>query len=143
MQANQIAGGFFLVFEQGEDIIPLLTTFCEEQEVHWATFQAIGAVEDVEIGYYDLETKEYYFRREEGPFEVANMTGNVAEINQGPMVHVHAVLSRCDESLECLGGHIKSARVSVTLEMSLWRVSLPLMRRYDDDTGLNLITLTL
>ena len=143
MQANQVAGGFYLVFDQGEEVVSLLTRFCEEQEVHWATFQAIGAVEDVEIGYYDLEAREYYFREEEGPFEVANMTGNVAEINQGPTVHAHAVLSRCDESLECLGGHLKSARVAVTLELSLWRVSMPLLRRYDEDTGLNLINLTL
>ncbi len=143
MQANQIAGGFFLVFERGEDFIPLLTAFCEEQEVHWATFQAVGAVEDVEIGYYDLEAQEYFFRSEKGPFEVATMTGNVAEINEGPFVHAHAVLSRCDATLECLGGHLKSARVAVTLELSLWRVSQPLLRRFDEDTGLNLITLTL
>lgn len=141
MQANQIAGGFFVIFEQGEEFITNLTRFCIEQEVHWATFQGIGTVEDVDIGYYDLETRQYVLRNEEGPFEVASITGNVAEINEAPIVHTHAVLSRCDETLECIGGHVKSAYVAATLEISLWRVSQPLIRKYDDDTGLNLITL--
>ena len=141
MQAVQIHNGFFFTFERGEEFIPLLTRFCEEQEVHWGQFQAIGAIEDVEIGYYDLENRQYVFRAEDGPFEVASMDGNVAELEESPMVHVHAVLSRCDESLETIGGHLRRARVAITLELSLWLVSQPLIRRLDDETGLNLITL--
>lgn len=143
MQANQIAGGYFLVFERGEEVIETLTQFCEAQEVHWATFQAVGAVEDVVIGYYDLPNRQYVWREEKGPFEVAAMMGNVAELDEGIIAHMHATLSACDESLSCIGGHIKSARVAVTLELSLWRVSQPLWRRFDEDTGLNLITLPL
>ena len=79
MQAVQIHNGFFLVFERGEDLMPTLLRFCEENEVHWAQFQAIGTLEDVEIGYYDLPSRRYVFRSEEGPFEVASMDGNISE----------------------------------------------------------------
>lgn len=143
MQATQIHNGYFLVFSRGEELLSMLTRFCEEQEVHWGQFQAIGTVEDVEIGFYDIETEEYVFRREKGPFEIASMDGNVAELDEQPLVHTHAVLSRCDESLACIGGHIRSAYAAVTIELCLWHVSQPLLRRYDDDTGLNLITLSL
>jgi len=140
MRAVQIHNGFFLVFERGDDLFPLLTRFCEENEVHWGQFQAIGALEDVEIGYYDVGSREYYFRSEMGPFEVASMDGNIAEMEgEQPVVHAHAVLSRCDETLECIGGHLRSARVALTLELCLWHVSQPLIRSYDEDTGLNLI----
>ena len=141
MQAVQIHNGFFLVFERGEELIETLTRFCEENEVHWGQFQAIGTIEDVEIGYYDLETRQYVFRDEEGPFEVASMDGNIAEIEERPLVHVHATLSHCDETLMTIGGHIKSARIAFTLELCLWFVSQPLLRTYDDETGLNLINL--
>lgn len=141
MQTTQIHNGFFLVFQRGEEFIELLTRFCEENEVHWGQFQAIGAVENVEIGYYDLANRQYVFRFEEGPFEVASMDGNIAEIEEHPTVHVHAVLSRCDESLETIGGHVRTARVAVTLELCLWHVTQPLLREYDDETGLNLINL--
>ena len=117
-----------------------LIRFCEENEVHWAQFQAIGAVEDVEIGYYDLPSREYVFRSEQGPFEVASMEGNISEMqNEEPFIHAHAVLSRCDETLECIGGHLRRARVAMTLELCLWQVTQPLIRGLDDETGLNLI----
>lgn len=141
MQSVQIHNGYFLVFERGEDFLPLLTQFCAETEVHWGQFQAIGALEDVEIGYYDLATRQYVFRQEEGPFEVASMDGNIAEIDEEPIVHVHAALSRCDESLETIGGHVRKARVALSLEVPLWLISQPLMRSFDDETGLNLLNL--
>ena len=61
--------------------------------------------------------------------------------NEGVLVHAHAVLSRCDESLETIGGHVKSARVAVTLEMVLWLVSQPLTRVFDENIGLRLLNL--
>ncbi len=141
MQAVQIHNGYFLVLAHGEELIETVTKFCEETEMHWGQFQAIGAVEDVDIGYYDLENKRYMFQREDGPFEVASMDGNISEHNESPLVHVHAVLSQCDETLRCIGGHIKSARVALTLELCLWHVSQPLLREADEETGLNLIDL--
>jgi len=140
MQAVQIQNGFFLSFRRGEDFIPTLLQFCEQSDVHWAQFQAIGAIEDVEIGFYDLASRQYIFRAENGPFEVASMDGNISEMdNEEPVVHAHAVLSRCDESLETIGGHLRSARVSLALELCLWQVTQPLIRSRDEDTGLNLI----
>lgn len=143
MRAVQIHNGFFIVFERGEEVISLLSEFGEREDVHWASFEAIGAVEDVEIGYYDIEAKEYVFRQETGPFEVCSMNGNLAEFNEQTLVHMHAALARCDASLEMIGGHVRSVRVAATLEMSLWLVSQPLTRGYDDDTGLNLIQMEL
>ncbi len=139
MKFTQIHNGFFLVFSRGEEFISTLTRFCEEQDVHWAQFQAVGAVEDVEIGYYDLENRQYVFLKEEGPLEVASMDGNISELNERPLIHAHAVLSRCDETLECIGGHLRSAIVAVTLELCLWLVTQPLLRGPDEETGLNLL----
>lgn len=141
MRTVQIHNGFFVVFERGEEVVSALTQFTEREEVHWAVFDAIGAVEDVEIGYYDLEAREYVFRQEEGPFEVVSFKGNVSEFNEMPMVHAHAALARADETLDMIGGHVRSARVALALEMSLWFVSQPLIRELDDETGLNLITM--
>ena len=99
-------------------------------------------VEDVEIGYYDLDAREYVFREEAGPFEAVSLKGNLTEFNEVPIVHAHAALARCDESLEMLGGHLRSARVASTLEIILWIVTQPLLREFDEDTGLNLISMS-
>ena len=139
MQHVQIHNGYFLVLARGEELIASLRRFCEEQEVHWGQFQAVGAVEDVQIGYYDLESRQYVFHHEDGPLEVASMDGNISELDERPLVHAHAVLSRCDETLSCIGGHLKSARVALTLEICLWQVTQPLLRQFDEETGLNLL----
>src|SRR3989344_3618886 len=141
MRAVQIHNGFFIVFDRGEEVVSTLTQFAEREAVHWAVFDAIGTVEDVEIGYYDIEAREYAFRQEAGPFEAANFKGNISELNEVPMVHAHAALARCDATLEMIGGHVRSARAAFTLEMALWFVSQPLIRELDDETGLNLITM--
>ena len=38
----------------------MLRLFCEQSDVHWAQFSAIGAVENVEIGYYDLPIESMF-----------------------------------------------------------------------------------
>ena len=58
-----------------------------------------------------------------------------------PLVHAHAALARCDDSLEMIGGHVRSLRVAATLEMIVWLVTQPLIRSLDEETGLNLIRL--
>jgi len=141
MQATQIHNGFFLVFERGDELISTLARFCETTDFHWAQFSGIGAVERIELGYYDMATRQYVCKKEEGPFEVVNLDGNVAELDEKPWVQAHGALARCDETLAVIGGHIRSASVALTLEMCLWQITQPLMRRFDDETGLNLISI--
>lgn len=130
-----------IILARGEELIASLTTYCKERGITSAFFQGIGAVERVEIGYYDLAKKEYYFRSDDAVFEVAAMQGNVALVDGEPFIHAHAVLSRCDETLACIGAHIKSAHVAVTLEISMTVGEIPVERQLNDDIGLKLIHL--
>lgn len=133
--------GYVIKLARGEELIEALTQWCAAEGVDNASFQGIGAVEHVEIGYYDLKKKEYFFRSEAGVFEVASMQGNVALVDGKPFIHAHAVLSRCDETLECIGAHIKSALVAVTLEIFLIPLAAGITRKFDDDIGLKLLNL--
>lgn len=139
MQSRDAGAGFILKLERGEELITALTDFCTRRGIRAAVFQGIGAVERVQIGYYDLGKKEYFFREETGVFEVASMQGNVALVDDKPFIHVHAVLSRCDESLECIGAHIKEAHVAVTLEVYMTVLDTSLARKMDDSIGLKLL----
>jgi predicted DNA-binding protein with PD1-like motif len=133
--------GFIITLARGEELIAALTQWCADNGVMNAVFQGIGAVERVQIGYYDLGKKEYFFRREDGVFEVASMQGNVALVDGKPFIHAHAVLSRCDDSLECIGAHIKEAHVAVTLEVFLTPLETSVSRTLDDVIGLKLLDL--
>lgn len=133
--------GHIIKLERSEELISTLTRFCADEGVRNAVFQGIGAVERVEIGYYDLGKREYYFKKDEGVFEVAAMQGNVALVDGRPFIHAHAVLSRCDESLACIGAHIKAAYVAVTLEVHMTVIDADVSRSLDDDIGLKLLSL--
>lgn len=133
--------GHTIKLERGEELISTLTRFCADEGVRNAVFQGIGAVERVEIGYYDLGKREYYFKKDEGVFEVAAMQGNVALVDGKPFIHVHAVLSRCDESLACIGAHIKEAYVAVTLEIFMTPLDTSIERTLDEGIGLKLLSL--
>lgn len=133
--------GHIIKLERGEELISTLTEFCAKEGVRNAVFQGIGAVERVEIGYYDLGKREYYFKKDESVFEVAAMQGNVALVDGKPFIHAHAVLSRCDESLACIGAHIKEAYVAVTLEVYMTVIDADVERALDDDIGLKLLSL--
>ena len=139
MKSRHAGPNHVLVLAKGEEVVQTITDFCERAKIHGAWVQGIGAVKHVQIGYYDEKSKEYVFKIEPGPFEVAAMQGNVASVDGKPFAHIHAVLSRMDDSLACIGAHLKAAVVSVTLEVFLTPIDIPLNRRYDDDIGLNLL----
>lgn len=141
MKVSNDGNQFMVVLDRGEEVISTLQAFCSANDVHVATFSAIGAIERVRIGYYELGRKEYFFREESGPFEVASMNGNIALVDGAPFVHVHSVLSRCDDSGSVLGGHLAEAFVSVTLEVSLARLHFPMERKLDEGIGLKLLKL--
>ncbi|MEK7628345.1 MAG: PPC domain-containing DNA-binding protein [Patescibacteria group bacterium] len=139
MRSQETTSGYLLVLERGEELIEALTGFCTTQGIQHAVFQGIGAVEQIEIGYYNRESQHYSFRKEEGVFEVASLHGNVALVDGKPFLHAHAVLSRCDETLECIGAHIQAASVAVTLEIHMTVFTTPISRELDESIGLKLL----
>ncbi|KKW19578.1 MAG: hypothetical protein UY63_C0010G0012 [Parcubacteria group bacterium GW2011_GWA2_51_10] len=128
-----------IVLSRGEEVIAALTKYCDEHGIHAAAFHAIGSVDRVKIGYYDLKKREYFFTEESGEFEVASMNGNVALVEGRPFIHAHAVLTACDEGGRVLGAHVKEAHVAVTLEVFLIALDISLSREYDEEVGLKLL----
>ena len=141
MKSVTTGQGRIVKLERGEELIATLTAWCAAEGIKNAVFTGIGAVEHVEIGYYDLPTKTYVFKKEDAVFEVASMQGNVALVEGKEFIHVHAVLSRCDDSLACIGAHIKSAIVAVTLEIFVTVLDGTIERKLDDSIGLKLLDL--
>ena len=141
MQVRDVESGFVIKLSRGEKVIASLTGFCEKRSIKGGVFQAVGAVEDTQIGYYDFKKREYFFKTIPDIMEVASLNGNVALVDGKPLLHTHAVLSKTDESLGTAGAHIKEATVAVTLEVYLIPFAVPLARAYDDDTGLKLLNL--
>ncbi|HEX4614683.1 MAG TPA: DUF296 domain-containing protein [Stellaceae bacterium] len=89
------------------------------------------------LGYFQWETKQYKKIPVDEQVEVLSLLGDVAVGDQGPTLHLHAVLGKADGSV--VGGHLIEAHVRPTLEMILIQPPSYLRKRKDFETGLALI----
>ncbi len=127
---------FLIVLELGDEIISSLTEFAERKNIEGGFFEGIGALNEAEIGWFDLETKQYIKKELFGQREILSLKGNIARDEAGkPIVHCHILLGARD--FTCEGGHLFSGRISVTCEIFLEPTS-PIIRGIDDITGLKL-----
>ena len=128
---------YAVVLDTGDEVIGELGNFVREQEVEAASLTAIGAFSRAVLGYFQWETKQYKKITVDEQVEVLSLLGDVAVGDQGPTLHLHAVLGKADGSVA--GGHLIEAYVRPTLEVILIQPPSYLRKRKDPETGLALI----
>ena len=131
--------GFVVRCEIGDEVISSLIKFAKEQRIYSGTVIGIGALKDPELGYYNLEKKEYVKRKFHGDWELAGLSGNFARKDSEIVLHAHAVFS--DDQFQTIGGHLFSAQVAVTGEFYIKPGGVEIVRALDNATGLNLMKL--
>lgn len=117
MQYRETPQGYVLVLDRHDELLESMTRFATETGARAASFQGIGAVGKLTLGFYDLAAEAYERRSWEEDLEVASLIGNLAVVDGGPFPHVHGVFGRRDFS--AVAGHVFEAVVSVTLEVSV------------------------
>jgi predicted DNA-binding protein with PD1-like motif len=128
---------YAVVLDSGDEVIGELGKFVREQEVEAASLTAIGAFSRAVLGYFQWETKQYKKISVDEQVEVLSLLGDVAVGDQGPTLHLHAVLGKADGSV--VGGQLIEAYVRPTLEVILIQPPSYLRKRKDPETGLALI----
>jgi len=139
MRSRAVEGGFLLRFDRGEKLPVGIADFCRERRILTATAHAIGALEDIELGYYDLAAKKYERIRLAGSWELVSLMTVIATWEDQPFAHTHVVLSGRDFSAR--GGHLFEGTVSVTVEMRLLTISNEIHRVMNPTTGLHMLDL--
>jgi len=122
-----------LILDDGDEVLTTLTGFVREREIGAAEFTAIGAVSDVEFGWFDPAAKQYRPRRLDQQCEVVSLIGDVAVADDGPMLHAHIGLGVEDGTMH--GGHLMAAHVHPTLEVKLRVFPVVLRREEREELG--------
>ena len=125
--------------DRGESLLASIAAVCEQEGVSAAGLSAIGAVSYAEIGLYKVAQRAFHANVLEGEYELVSLTGNVSRMEGRVYLHVHAAFA--DEYGELRGGHLKEAVVSATCEVFITRFDMDLDRRFDPETGLNILNL--
>lgn len=125
-----------IILKKGDMVRERLTAFFERNRINSGFFYGIGGVVDPMLSFYDIKNKKYTKKRFAGHYEVVSMTGNLTQEDGGISIHAHTVLA--DKNHKTVGGHFMDAEVAITLELKFTQTEI-LERRYDKETGLNLL----
>ena len=129
---------YTLNFAPGDEVLQGLRDFAVEHGIRAAHLTGLGAAREVDVAYYNLDTKEYERTTITEDVEIISLNGN---IGIGPknatIVHLHGMFGRRD--LSTFGGHIFSLTVSGAGELHVTAMPGTIHRAYDEVTGLTLM----
>lgn len=137
MEYHKFSQGYVLRLDPGEEIVASLTRLVEQEQVQLGSVTAIGAANDVTIGIFSTQEKQYHARRYQGDYEISALVGNVTRKEGEPYLHLHITIGN-PVTGEVHAGHLTSATISATLELFLQVWDGQVGRKFSDQVGLNL-----
>ncbi len=139
MEYQPVKDGFLIRLHRNEKVTKTLLNFIKENQIQGGIITGIGAVENVTLGYFDRNEKQYLRREFKDIYEVVSFKGNISYVNDEPFIHAHIVLG--DRDFNSHAGHFFEGTVAVTMEIFLRTFSDRIQREPDEDLQLNLLKL--
>ena len=130
---------YVVVCDRGDEAVAALTQFAQAEDLEAASIAAVGAFEHAVVGWFDRAAKDYRRIRVDEQCEVLSLLGDVAEGQDGPILHMHTVLGLSDGTTR--GGHLLEGKVFPTLEVVVTETPAQLRKIMHPDIGVALIDL--
>ena len=130
---------YVAVCDPGDEAVSALTQFARSEHLEAAQITAVGAFERAIVGWFDPAARDYRRIPVDEQCEVLSLIGDVAEGQDGPILHLHAVLGLSDGTTR--GGHLLEGRVFPTLEVVVTESPARLRKVLRPDIGIALIDL--
>ena len=125
----------FVRLDREADMLQGLNEAADKLGFEAGTLQAIGAVTELVIGYFDQDRKEYRTTSLPSSFEIGSGVGNVSLKEGKPFVHLHVVATGPDGA--AVGGHLMEGTKVYVIEAYFRRLGGPApVREQDVDIGL-------
>jgi uncharacterized protein len=130
---------YVVVCDPGDEAVAALTQFAQAERLEAAQITAVGAFEHATVGWFDRAAKDYRRIPVTEQCEVLALLGDVAEGQDGPILHMHTVLGLSDGTTR--GGHLLEGKVFPTLEVVVTETPAELRKVLRPDIGIALIDL--
>ena len=137
MEYRKFDDTYVLRLNKGEEVINSLKNLCASENIKLAEITGLGASNLVEIGVFNVNTKEYNTKTFEGMFEITSLVGNATRKDGEVYLHLH--INFGDENGIVKGGHLVQARISATSEIIVREIKGEVGRKLSDEIGLNLL----
>lgn len=136
MEYKRFEDTYVVRLDRGEELIETLKEFVKKEKITLGSISGLGASNFVEIGLFNIETKEYKKNVYEQDMEITSVIGNISTMDDEPYLHIHINLS--DENNNVIGGHLSKCIISATCELFIQKVEGRVDRSKSEEIGINL-----
>jgi len=137
MEYRRFENTVMLRLDPGEEILTKLAELAEKEQIILAEVTGLGALNELEICVYDIETKQYYTNTYAEALELLSLSGTITRMNEKPYLHIHACAG--DGTGKAVGGHLRKAVISVTGEIVIRMIEGQVGRKLNESIGMNLL----
>ncbi|HOP62927.1 MAG TPA: DUF296 domain-containing protein [Spirochaetota bacterium] len=137
MEFRKFNDHYVVRIEKDEEIVNGIKELCVKEDIKLGSISGIGASNFIEIGLFNVNTKEYKTEVFKGMFEITSLTGNITRKDDEPYIHLHVNFS--DETNTVRGGHFVKGYVSAACEVIVSKIDGAVGREFNEEIGLNLL----
>ena len=124
--------------DKNDEIVESLLAVAKAENITLADVTGIGATDDFTVGVFDTKKGDYNRLHYVNNHEINSLVGNLTTKDGAPYLHLHITCTAGDGTV--VGGHLFSARISLTAEIFIRRANAPLSRTFDPTLSINRIT---
>ncbi len=137
MEYRRFGSTYVVRLDPGEEIVEKLLWLTAVERITLASVSGLGNVDNVTLGLFHPDTKQFHANLFCADFEIVSLTGNLSMPGDRPYAHLHMAVA--DESSRCYGGHLNRAVISSTAEIFVHVIDGAVTRQPDPKVGLNLL----
>ena len=137
MDYRKFGVAYVVRLDPGDEIVEKVLWLAAVENIRLATVSGLGAVDNVTLGIFSPDTKQYKANMFHADFEIVSLTGTITTQRGRPYTHLHMAVS--DLAGRCYGGHLNRAVVSATAEIVIQTIPGEIDRQPDAKIGLNLM----
>ena len=129
---NQI----LISLETGDEILTSLYRLTKNENINSGWVDGLGACKNIEIGFYNIEAKDYIKKKFNEDYEITSLSGNFAylEHDKNPWWHIHMNFS--NKNFNVFGGHLFSATITASCEIIFHISKEKINRKLNSNIGL-------
>ena len=136
MNFTQESNRYYITLNKDEYVNESLLLIANNQNIKSGWINGLGAIYDIEVGYFDVEQKKYIRKRFSGDYELLSLSGNISIKEGCRFIHTHITFS--DIEFNVWGGHLFDAKIAAAGEFLIDSCDFEIKRKYNTAIGLHL-----
>ncbi len=124
----------YVKLDKNDLINQSLLDLSNDLSLNFVWLNGIGAIKNPEMGYFDIDRKDYDRKIFNGDYELTSYMGNISLKDGERFIHSH--ISFSDSKYNVFGGHLFDAKISAAGEFILFLGNKNINRYFDNDVGL-------